>query len=169
MKRSFNQKGFAAFEAVLIIVAIAAVGAAGYFAYQARQDKTDYTVTIPHMSKQATKKESAQSTDSKAALQRALDAYASVYNSEVSKIDQVTYPFPGYAKASAKDKDAPAGGGYLFFKKASNGEWVFMAGGNGISTRCDIMGYHDAMSKTFSAYFPELKGVDTGTCTDSNV
>jgi hypothetical protein len=47
MQKQNNQKGFAAFEIVLIVVALIAVGAAGYFAYQSRQDKNDYSVNIP--------------------------------------------------------------------------------------------------------------------------
>lgn len=39
-----NQKGFTAFEGILIALVIVAIGAAGYFAYQARQDQTDYSV-----------------------------------------------------------------------------------------------------------------------------
>ncbi|HUC86980.1 MAG TPA: hypothetical protein VMR75_01450 [Candidatus Saccharimonadales bacterium] len=34
-----NQKGFTAFEAVLVIVTLLAIGVAGYFAYQAHQTK----------------------------------------------------------------------------------------------------------------------------------
>jgi hypothetical protein len=53
MKKQNNQKGFTAFELVIIIVALISIGTAGYFAYQARQDKTDYSVTVPK--KQAAK------------------------------------------------------------------------------------------------------------------
>jgi hypothetical protein len=38
MKKVLNQKGFSAFEVLLVIVALAAIGAAGYFAFQARQN-----------------------------------------------------------------------------------------------------------------------------------
>lgn len=42
-----NQKGFTAFEVVIVIVALVAIGVAGYFAFEARQDKTDYSVNAP--------------------------------------------------------------------------------------------------------------------------
>ncbi len=48
--KKIDQKGFTAFEAVIIVVALVAVGAAGYFAYQARQDKSDYSVNVPKKS-----------------------------------------------------------------------------------------------------------------------
>ena len=54
-----NQKGFTAFEIVIVIVALLAIGAAGYFAYQARQDKTDYSVSV---SKKKTDKAQSPST-----------------------------------------------------------------------------------------------------------
>jgi hypothetical protein len=50
-----NQKGFTAFEVVLIVLVLAATGVAGYFSLQANQDKTDYSV-------QVAKKQSSNST-----------------------------------------------------------------------------------------------------------
>ncbi len=48
MQKLKDQKGFTAFDIVIIIVALVAIGAAGYFAYQARSTtNSDYSVVVP--------------------------------------------------------------------------------------------------------------------------
>lgn len=42
-----NQKGFAAFEIILVVVVVLAIGAAGYYAYDARHNSNDSSVSVP--------------------------------------------------------------------------------------------------------------------------
>jgi Tfp pilus assembly protein PilV len=72
MKWPGNQKGFGAFEGVLIGLLLIAVGAAGYFAYQARQDNTDYSVNVAKKQTKTSKStETNTSTDNAASIVQA--------------------------------------------------------------------------------------------------
>ncbi len=138
MKTSLNQKGFTAFELVIVVVALAAIGAAGYFAYEARQDKTDYSVPAPKKSAEKPKVD---------------DKYEG-WKTYTSSFNKVSFKYPANWQVSTQPADLPNEGQVKVKLASPSGfvmhysEWV-----NGLGGGCEKSTPNIVITKT-----QELKG-----------